>query len=211
MSDSPVVYVLDDDSAVRESIEWLLSAEGLTPKLFADAPSLLAALGADTPGCVVADLRLPGMSGLEVLDAMKDRGLLQPVLFITGHGEVGAAVQAMRNGAIDFLEKPFSDELLLSRVREALRLDQAQRDDRARRARVIARLARLTPREREVMHHVVRGRLNKQIAADLGLSHKTVEVHRAHVMEKTTARSLAELVRMAVLVEPKPEPAALAN
>ncbi|MEM9296430.1 MAG: response regulator [Planctomycetota bacterium] len=201
MTTQPHVYVLDDDAAVRESIEWLLEVEGLPARLFASAPELLEVLRPETQGCVIADLRLPGMSGLEMLDAMKARGLEQPVVFITGHGDVSAAVHAMRCGAVDFIEKPFSDELLLTRVREALQLDQAQRDQRDRRAGVLARIARLTPREREVMSHVVRGRLNKQIAAELGLSHKTVEVHRAHVMEKTHARSLAELVRMAVLVE----------
>ncbi|HEX7009902.1 MAG TPA: response regulator transcription factor [Phycisphaeraceae bacterium] len=197
-----VVYVIDDDPAVRDSLCWLIESVGLEVAAFGAAQAFLDHLMSlpawPSAGCVVADLRLPGMSGLDLQDRMKDLGIDLPIIFITGHGDVPLAVRAMRAGAIDFIEKPFSDELLLGRIHEALVQHARQRQAAADRSELERRFQRLTPREREVMELIIQGRLNKQIAADLGLSHKTVEVHRAHVMEKMEAASLADLVRMAM-------------
>ena len=194
----PTVFVVDDDADVRESLCWLIESVGWAVEAFPNASACLERLTADSRGCLVADLRLPGMSGLDMHDALRERGVALPTLIITGHGDVTAAVRALKNGCLDFIEKPFSDQTLLDRVRIALDNDEQCRSERERLQSVQARLNRLTPREQEVMSLVVHGKLNKQIASDLGLSHKTIEVHRAHVMEKMQAGSLADLVRMAM-------------
>lgn len=201
MNSEQTVYVVDDDSAVRESLQWLLESVELNVKGFASANELLAEANEDWRGCLVVDLRLPGMSGLDLMDQLKRRGVKLPSIMITGHGDVSAAVRAMKAGAIDFIEKPFNDEILLDRIRAALAIDVEQYESEEYRREITARADRLTPREVQVMGLVVQGMLNKQVATELGLSHKTIEVHRAHVMEKMQAGSLAELVRMSIVLE----------
>jgi FixJ family two-component response regulator len=195
------VYVIDDDAAVLDSLRWLLESVRLPVKTFATATAFLAEAPSATHGCVVVDIRLPGMSGLDLQDRLNQMRLGLPVIIITGHGDVPVAIRALKAGAYDFLEKPFSDELLLDRVRGALQQNAQDRHDVEHQRAVLDRRDSLTPRERQVMDMVVQGKLNKQIAAELELSHKTIEVHRSHVMEKMAARSLADLVRMAVLLE----------
>ena len=204
MNGDGYVFVVDDDEAVRTSLQWLLESAGLHVRTFAAGPPLLEELAAmnDTPwGCVLVDLRLPGMSGLELQERLNGLSLDLPVIMITGHGDVPVAVRAMKAGALDFIEKPFNDQRLLERVQEAMASGASHRRTTTDRTDLQRRAERLSPRERQVMDMVVGGWLNKQIASELGLSHKTVEVHRAHVMEKMQAASLAELVRMAVALE----------
>jgi FixJ family two-component response regulator len=191
------VFVVDDDAAVRSSLALLLGSVSLAAVTFDSAAAFLAGLRPEACGCIVLDIRMPGMSGLELQQQLKQRGCPLPVIFITGHGDVSMAVQAMREGALDFIEKPFRDQELLDRVNQALELDRARRrrDDQVLQLR--ERFAGLTPREHEVMLRIARGQANKVIAIELGLSERTVEIHRAKVMQKTSARSLAELVGMA--------------
>ncbi len=198
----PVVYVVDDDPDVRDSLCWLIESVGWAVEPFGSADDFMKrASGEDVlSGCLVADLRLPGMSGQEMVEALQKQGVDLPIIMITGHGDVNAAVKAFKSGCIDFIEKPFSDQALLDRVRAALEKDKEQQRTREHLGEISRRLGTLTPREHEVMSMVVVGKLNKQIASELGLSHKTVEVHRAHVMEKMGASSLADLVRMAAAV-----------
>lgn len=201
MTDIPTVAIVDDDKAVRDSLQWLVESVGLKAKTYESAQRFLEELNQDDFGCAVLDIRLPGMSGLDLQDRLNERGETMPTIIITGHADVPVAVRAMKAGAMDFVEKPFSNQMLLDRIRDALEADDAHRTTTQQVEQIEKRLSRLTPREREVMDLVVQGRLNKQIAADLGLSHKTIEVHRAHVMEKMEAETLADLVRMAVAVE----------
>jgi FixJ family two-component response regulator len=201
MTDIPTVAIVDDDKAVRDSLQWLVESVGLKAKVYESAQRFLEEVDQDDFGCAVLDIRLPGMSGLDLQDKLNEKGLDMPTIIITGHADVPVAVRAMKAGAMDFVEKPFSNQMLLDRIRDALDADDHYRSEQQQVEQVEKRLARLTPREQEVMHLVVQGRLNKQIAADLGLSHKTIEVHRAHVMEKMEAETLADLVRMAVAVE----------
>ncbi|WP_432797627.1 response regulator FixJ [Poriferisphaera sp. WC338] len=201
MNENPTVYVVDDDKAVRDSLKWLIESVGLQVKTYETAMEFLSDCEGMSAGALVVDVRLPGMSGLDLQDQLKKRGIRLPVIIITGHGDVPVAIRAMKAGALDFIEKPFSDQVLLDRIRDALEADAERRESQMQRGEVESRLKRLTPRERQVMDLVVQGRLNKQIAAELDLSHKTIEVHRAHVMEKMNAGSLAELVRMAVVIE----------
>lgn len=204
MGPQPIVYVIDDDEAVRASLRWLLEGADLPVRAFATAPAFLADLAAATTrptGCALVDLRLPGMSGLELLEQLSARSTGLPVIMITGHGDVAAAVRAMKFGAFDFIEKPFDEHYLLERVKEALQADARQLRVTTDVDTLHERLNRLSGRERQVLELIVHGWLNKQIAAELGLSQKTVEVHRAHVMDKMQAGSFAELVRMAVALE----------
>ncbi len=198
MSPEATVFVIDDDPAVRESLQWLIESVGLKVETYSNAQEFLDAFDRDRPGCLVLDVRMPGISGLDLQDQLASQQVRIPVIIITGHADVPMAVRAMKAGVVDFIEKPFSDELLLDRIRAALELDARIRLNQSHRTEVEAYFAQLTPREREVMGSVVAGKSNKQIAAELGLSQKTVEVHRAHVMQKMHADSLAELVQMAV-------------
>src|SRR5262245_25208002 len=184
---------------MRDSLRWLIESTGLRVETYGDANTFLEAIRPDVPGCVVLDVRMPGMSGLDLQSELARRGIGLPTILITGHAEVPSAVRAVKAGAIDFIEKPFSDEVLLDRVRQGIEMDRQEREARERRAEVVRRLGLLTQREREVLELVVAGRPNKEIAATLGLSPKTVEVHRAHVMEKMQATSVAELVRLALI------------
>jgi len=194
------VFVVDDDQAMRNSLKWLISSVGMRVETFASADDFLAGYYPGRAGCLLLDVRMPGMSGLELQEVLAERDIQLPVIIITGHGDVPMAVRALKSGAIDFIEKPFNDELLLDAIRNALVLDERRRDVQQERAEVAGRLIQLTPREREVMDMVTDGKSNKEIAADLGVSAKTVEAHRARVMEKMCAGSLAELVRMALVV-----------
>ena len=196
MPPEPTVFVVDDDPAMRDSLCWLLQSVELHVETYPSADAFLAAYDAGRPGCLVLDVRMPGMSGLNLQDELRARHIRLPIIMLSGHAEVPTAVRALKAGAIDFMEKPFSDELLLDRIRQAIDLDREQRDAEAQRAAVAERYALLTPREREVMELVTAGKANKVIAAELGLSPKTVEVHRAAVMDKMRADSVADLVRM---------------
>jgi FixJ family two-component response regulator len=184
-----IVFVVDDDRAMRDSLRWLLESIGLTVRTYATAAEFLREHQPSQPGCLVLDVRMPGMSGLDLQAELVQRGAELPTIVVTGHAEVAMAVRAVKAGAIDFIEKPFSDQLLLDRVRQALEIDRQSREVRARREEARRRLASLSARERA----------NKEVAAALGLSTKTVEVHRAHVMSKMAVDSLAELIRVAIL------------
>ena len=193
-----VVHVVDDDPAVRRSLAWLLESEGLVVQVHASAEEFLAALIPEQPGCALVDLRMPGMSGLELQQALAARGVALPLVFVTAHGDVPLAVSAMRRGASDFIEKPFNDETLIAAVRRALQADAHKRGSDEERLAFYGRVASLSPREREVLQAVVAGRANKSTAAALGISIKTVEVHRGRVMDKLATGSLADLVRLVV-------------
>ena len=191
------VFVVDDDASMRRSLDTLLRSVGLDVHLFSSAQEFMQAERPDAPGCLVLDVRLPGMSGLTFQQELAKAGIALPVIFITGHGDVPMTVRAMKAGAAEFLTKPFDDQVLLDAIDAAIERDRARRRDTAGLAEVQGRYRTLTEREREVMQFVVAGRVNKQIAAELGLSLVTVKVHRGQVMRKMLARSVAELVRMA--------------
>jgi two-component system response regulator FixJ len=198
MVKEPTVFVVDDDQAVRDSLCWLIEAAGLNVKAFNSAQEFLAVYDPQWAGCLVLDVRLPGMSGLELQRELVQRQITLPIIIITGHGDVSTAVRAMKAGAVDFIEKPFSDELLIQRVRDALEKDAQNRQVTADRNNIQQRIALLTPREKQVLELVVQGKLNKQIAADLHLSQKTVEAHRANLMSKMQATNVADLVKQAM-------------
>jgi two-component system response regulator FixJ len=193
----PTVFIVDDDDAVRDSLRLLLETEGYRTEDFASARAFLDAYDAGRPGCLVADVRMPDMNGLELQEAVVERRLGVPVIIVTGHADVPMAVRAMKAGAIDFIEKPFADTAILDAVRRALAAGTAP-GDAALAADATARVAALTPRERDVLGHLVQGRPNKIIAFELGISPRTVEIHRARVMEKMRADSLPHLVRLAL-------------
>jgi FixJ family two-component response regulator len=197
VSPDGLVFVVDDDLSVRKAIARLVRSVGLDVDTFASAQAFLARPLPDRPACVVLDLRMPGQSGLELQEALRLSGREIPIVFVTGHGDVPSSVRAMKAGAVDFLEKPFSDQALLDTVQRALERDERSRAGRAERERVQRRVDSLTPREREVLALVVAGRLNKQIAAALGAAEKTVKGHRGRMMQKMQAGSVADLVRMA--------------
>ena len=192
-----VVFVVDDDPSMRRSLESLLKSVGLDVQLFSSAQEFMPAKRPDLPGCVVLDVRLPGMSGLTFQEELAKAGVALPIIFITGHGDVPMSVRAMKAGAVEFLTKPFDDQALLDAVQAAIERDRARRQQAAGLAALQARYDELTAREKEVMNFVVAGRVNKQIAAALGLRVVTVKVHRGQVMRKMLAKSVAELVRMA--------------
>jgi FixJ family two-component response regulator len=191
------VFLVDDDAAVLKGLRRLLASAGLDVVAFESPQDFLAGLDRDADGCVVLDYSMPGLNGLELQQALAARGSALPVIFLTGKGDIPTSVRAMKDGAVDFLTKPVDGEVLLAAVRGAIERNRSQSGERAERADIERRLATLTTREREVLRHVVAGLLNKQIAARLGTVEKTVKVHRARVMEKMQARSLAELVRLA--------------
>jgi two-component system response regulator FixJ len=194
----PVVSVVDDDWGVRNSLRWLVESEGLAVDTFATAEAFLDACDPEQPGCLVLDVKMPGMSGLDLQRELVQRRIMIPVIIISGHADVQVAVRAFKMGAVDLLEKPFSDDDLLERIRVAIEKDRETRAWREERAAAAARIALLTRREKQVLEMVVKGSANKEIAAELGLSLKTVEVHRSRVMEKMQVGSLAELVRLVV-------------
>ncbi|MBN8281306.1 MAG: response regulator transcription factor [Gammaproteobacteria bacterium] len=195
------VFVVDDDDGVRTSLGILLDSAGYRAVAFASAREFLDQYDAARPGCLLLDMRMPEMTGMELLHELAGRGAFLPVIFITGHGDVPMAVESMKAGAFDFLQKPFSPKDLLERVERALAADTEARQVLSRVEELRRRHATLTPREKEVMALIVAGRANKVIAMDLGLSERTVEIHRARVMEKMATRSVAHLVRMALELE----------
>jgi two-component system, LuxR family, response regulator FixJ len=199
----PIVFVVDDDESVRSSLRFLLRSLGIESRSFASATEFLAAYDPAQPGCLVLDVRMPGMSGLELQQQLNLRGAVLPVIFVTGHGDIPMAVEAMQHGAHDFLQKPFRDQDLIDRIQRAVAKDAETRAALRERHRVRERLASLTPREREVLALLAQGKPNKIMAHELGLSQRTVEIHRARVMEKSGATSLAQLVRMVMDAEPQ--------
>ena len=201
MAKTPLVHVVDDDASVRESLAMLLESAGFSARTYDSAAAFLEAAADCTAGCVVTDVQMPDLNGLELQRRMGELGIRLPVIVMTGHGDVPIAVEALKAGATDFLEKPFDDSHLLAAVASAIAISQREHDEAAALADIAARIAALTPREREVLDRLVTGQPNKTIAYDLGSSPRTVEVHRARVMEKMGARSLAELVRMTIAVE----------
>ena len=201
----PIVYVVDDDDAVRNSIRLLLKSVGLPVVLFSSPEEFLAQYDDEQPGCLLLDVRMPQMNGLELQQRLNQRGAIIPVVFISGHADIPMAVEAMQHGAFDFLQKPFRDQDLLDRVQRAFERDATTRRQLSEVGRIKERLESLTAREREVLHLVAEGKLNKVIAAELNVSPRTVEIHRARVMEKMEASSLAQLVRMVLEIERQPQ------
>jgi two-component system, LuxR family, response regulator FixJ len=202
MTHEPTVFVVDDDEAVRKALKLLIESAGMQVETFCSADEFLARHDLSRPGCLVLDIRMPGMSGLALQDQLIARRITVPVIMITGHGDVAMAVGAVKKGAIDFIQKPFDDQMLLDRVQQAVHLDAEQRRERARRADFDARLARLTPREREVLDLLILGKGNKEVALELGLSRKTIDIHRAHVMMKLGVDSLLEIAHAGYVADP---------
>jgi two-component system response regulator FixJ len=200
MPNEGVVHVVDDDLAVRQSLSFLLASDGLPVRLHESALAFLEAMTETSTGCIVTDVRMPGIDGIELLRRLKARGFSLPVIVMTGHADVPMAVEAMKEGAVDFIEKPFDDDLFLAAVRSALRLQEQHARRDAQIAEVQTRLQGLSERERQVLGGLVAGKANKVIAYDLGISPRTVEIYRANVMTKMQAGSLSELVRMALVV-----------
>jgi two-component system, LuxR family, response regulator FixJ len=200
MPSDVAVHVVDDDVAVRKSLAFLLASEGLPVRLHESASAFLEEVVGAEAGCVVTDVRMPGIDGIELIRQLKDRGITLPVIVITGHADVPMAVEAMKEGAIDFLEKPFGDDVFLTTVRDALSRHEKSSHQGAQVAQVQTRFEALSERERQVLDGLVAGKANKVIAYDLGISPRTVEIYRANVMAKMQARSLSELVRLALLI-----------
>ncbi len=198
-SEPAIVHVIDDDEALRDSLIFLLRTAEIEARSYASAAAFLDALPLKGVTCVITDVRMPGLSGIDLLRRVKELGIEVPVIVITGHGDVPLAVAAMRYGAVDFLEKPFDDEILLRSVRAALRQQAGAAKRQSERAAIEGRLAALSPRERDVLGGLVAGHANKQIAFDLGISPRTVEIYRANLMDKMQAGSLSGLVRMALI------------
>jgi FixJ family two-component response regulator len=197
----PTVFVIDDDSSFRRSTERLIRSSKFQVETFATATEFLSSERSNAPGCLVLDVRMPGLSGLDLQRELTRAGVRIPIIFMTGHGDIPMSVHAMKAGAVEFLTKPFRAQDLLDAIRDAIERDHTAREDQARIADLRGRRETLTPREREVMTHVVSGMLNKQIAAELGTVEKTIKFHRAHLMRKMRADSVAELVRMAAQLE----------
>jgi FixJ family two-component response regulator len=194
--DAPTVFIVDDEAPVRKALSRLLRAAGFVVAAFASPGEFLAQHDLHKPGCLVLDLMMPGIDGIELQRALARKGSVLPIIFLTGHGDIPKSVQAMKSGALDFLTKPVNDENLLASIRAAIKRDSVARREQAELFEIRARLASLTPREQEVLDHVVTGKLNKQIADDLGVVEKTIKVHRARVMAKMKIQSVAELVRL---------------
>ena len=197
-------YIVDDDEAIRDSLSWLMESRGISCKTFPSAESFLEAWNATFAGCILLDIRMGVMSGSELFDRLVERGCQLPVIFLTGHGDVPLAVSTLKNGAFDFVEKPFNDNLLVDRVLEALKLDDERRQAAASADSVNRRLAQLTPRERQVMERILAGKLNKVIADELKVCMRTVEVHRASLFEKMGVKTAVELAQVVAAAPGKP-------
>lgn len=196
-ADGPFVYVVDDNRSSRQSLEFLIKASGYRVQAFASSKEFLGFSRPEVPACLVLDVRMPGQTGLELQEELSKCGIRIPIIFMTGHGDIPMSVQAMKAGAVEFLTKPFREDAMLRAITQAIERDRVAHAQRLEMAELNMRHLRLTPREREVMAHVVAGLLNKQVAGELGTSEKTIKVHRAQVMHKMEAQSLADLVRMA--------------
>ena len=201
MSDTPIVFIVDDDEPVRDSIGMLLDTMDIRYRAFADAQSFLDIYTHGQSGCLVLDIRMPGMSGIELQEKLLEMGAQLPIVFITGHGDIPMAVEAMRRGAVDFIRKPFREQDLLDRIHQALEQNSSRRSSDADIKKLRKRIAVLTPREYEVFERVTAGQANKVIAIELGISERTVEIHRSQVMQKTQVRTLADLVRLKLNLE----------
>jgi len=195
---NPTAYVVDDDESIRTLWRWLMESNGIAVKTFATAAEFIEFYRSGSAGCLVLDLKLPGMSGLELQEYLNGRDIEIPIVFVTGHGDVQAAVSALKGGAVDFIQKPFGHREVLAIIANAFQRDAELRDKRTRRSRIAGRLATLTEREREVLQRIIEGKPNKIIASELDISVKTVEFHRAKVMEKAGVDSVAELVQVAM-------------
>jgi two-component system response regulator FixJ len=198
MADKTMIHVIDDDAAMRDSLAFLLDVNGFATEVFDSSSAFLAKAADNRPACIVSDIRMPGMNGIELVRKLKSDGVVCPVVLITGHGDVALAVEAMKAGAVDFIEKPFDDAVLLGAIRSALEARPASQGDSAARSEAQARLAELSPREQDVLRGLVAGKINKVIAHELSISPRTVEVYRANLMAKTGARSVSELMRIAL-------------
>jgi two-component system, LuxR family, response regulator FixJ len=198
MSDKTIIHVIDDDAAMRDSLAFLLDVNGFQAMVYESADAFLGGIGNEAIKCVISDIRMPGMNGIELVRKLKGQGAACPVILITGHGDVALAVEAMKAGAVDFIEKPFDDEALLGAIRAALGARATSPEESTARKEAEARLAELSPRERDVLQGLVAGKINKVIAHDLSISPRTVEVYRANLMAKTGARSMSELMRIAL-------------
>jgi two-component system response regulator FixJ len=204
MQTASLVHVIDDDDAVRQSLAFLLGTARIKVRTYESATAFLSALPEVEPGCIITDVRMPGVSGIDLLHRLRERKVTMPVIVITGHGDVQLAVEAMKIGAVDFIEKPFDDEVLLAAVKAALSSAEKGAQQEGERAKLAEKLASLSSRERDVLEGLVAGKPNKIIAFDLGISPRTVEIYRANVMTKTGAGSLSDLVRMALLAARSP-------
>jgi FixJ family two-component response regulator len=202
----PKVFLVDDDPSVRKAIDRVLGAAGLQVASFDSAAAFLEAYDPECEGCLVLDVKMPGMDGMELQDALAARGCILPIVFLTGHGDIHMSVEAMKHGAADFLTKPVDAELLLGCVARAFEQCRLAREQRSARSSIEQRLGSLTAREREVLEHLIGGKLNKQVAYDLGTVEKTIKVHRARVMQKMQVRSVAQLVRLCEAAGVKPAP-----
>ena len=198
MNDKSVIHIVDDDPAMRDSLTFLLDVNGFAPKAYESANAFLSGAAINLPTCVVSDIRMPGLNGIELVRELKGRGTACPVILITGHGDVALAVEAMKAGAADFIEKPFDDQALLGAIRAALDSQSSSQGDSGAKKAAEAKLAELSPRECDVLRGLVAGKINKVIAHELSISPRTVEVYRANLMAKTGARSMSELMRIAL-------------
>lgn len=202
---APLVHIVDDEDAVRDSMAWLLQSRGIDSRGYSSGEAFLAAYHGDLDGVVILDIRMDGLSGLEVLDRLMERSATQPIIMLSGHADVPAAVAALKKGAVDFFEKPFSDNQMVDRILELHQMSLARRSERTARLAVETRLASLSEREMEVMERMIAGRLNKQIAGDLGIAMRTVEVHRARILEKMGVRNAVELAAVLGRAGPRDE------
>lgn len=201
MNDSSIIFVVDDDQAVRESLKFLIESNGRTAQTYARAQEFIDHYNPEVPGCLLLDVRMPEMNGLELQKELRKRKIAIPIIFISAHGTVPTAVRALQLGAVDFIMKPFNNVALLDKIEQALETDIKQREEHCRKSQIAKRIANLTPRERDVMYLIVEGMPAKKIANQLGISNKTVDVHRSHIMEKLEIKSVAELVKMVVSLD----------
>lgn len=201
MTHRPTVFVIDDEASVRDALALFLDSEGLSVKTYETAQSFLNEYRSNFHGCMIVDIRMPAMSGLELQETLTGKGVNLPIIFLTGHGDVPMSAKAFKAGAMDFIEKPFNDEDLLASIRDAIAKDRALRQLRFQGARIVKRFSNLTPREKQVMQGVVAGKPNKVIAKELGVSPRTIDIHRSRVMQKMGARTLPDLVTMAAVAD----------